>query len=88
MARKAYSEEFRRQAVELYETTPGATVRQIADDLVIVRGTLTLWLRELNALPVTLLLPSGSVRCTRQTTPLAPRGSQQNSTTVPRRRPG
>ncbi|GAB47721.1 putative transposase [Mobilicoccus pelagius NBRC 104925] len=46
MARKTYSEEFRRQAVELYETTPGATVRGIADDLGIVRGTLTQWLRE------------------------------------------
>lgn len=47
MARKTYSEEFRRQAVELYETTPGATVRGIAEDLGIVRGTLTQWLREL-----------------------------------------
>ena len=45
MARKTYSEEFRRQAVELYERTPGATVRGIADDLGIVRGTLTQWLR-------------------------------------------
>jgi transposase len=47
MARKTYSEEFRRQAVELYESTPGATVRGIADDLGVVRGTLTTWLREL-----------------------------------------
>ncbi len=47
MARKKYSEEFRRQAVELCESTPGATVRGIADDLGIVRGTLTQWLREL-----------------------------------------
>ena len=44
MARKNYSEEFRRQAVDLYETTPGATVREIADDLGIVRGTLRHWL--------------------------------------------
>ena len=29
MARKNYSEEFRRQAVDLYESTPGATVRGI-----------------------------------------------------------
>jgi len=35
MARKNYSEEFRRQAVDLYESTPGATVRGIAED---VRG--------------------------------------------------
>ena len=40
MARKNYSEEFRRQAVDLYESTPGAQVRGIADDLGIVRGTL------------------------------------------------
>lgn len=44
MARKNYSDEFRRQAVDLYETTPGATVRSIAEDLGIVRGTLRHWL--------------------------------------------
>ena len=44
MARKNYSEEFRRQAVDLYESTPGATVRGIAEDLGIVRGTLRHWL--------------------------------------------
>jgi len=44
MARKNYSEEFRRQAVDLYESTPGATVRGIAEDLGIVRGTLRNWL--------------------------------------------
>ena len=44
MARKNYSEEFRRQAVDLYESTPGATVRGIAEDLGIVRGTLREWL--------------------------------------------
>lgn len=44
MARKNYSEEFRRQAVDLYESTPGATVRGIAEDLGIVRGTLRSWL--------------------------------------------
>lgn len=44
MARKNYSEEFRRQAVDLYESTPGATVRSIAADLGIVRGTLRHWL--------------------------------------------
>jgi transposase len=46
MARKSYSEEFRRQAVDLYGATPGATVRGIADDLGIVRGTLRHWLVE------------------------------------------
>ena len=44
MARKNYSEEFRRQAIEVYESTPGATVRGIAEDLGIVRGTLRHWL--------------------------------------------
>ena len=44
MARKNYSEEFRRQAVDLFESTPGATVRGIAEDLGIVRGTLRHWL--------------------------------------------
>lgn len=44
MARKHYSEEFRRQAVDLYESTPGATVRGIAEDLGIERGTLRQWL--------------------------------------------
>jgi transposase len=44
MARKSYSEEFRRQAVDLYESTPGATLRGIAADLGIVRGTLSHWM--------------------------------------------
>ncbi|RNI25419.1 IS3 family transposase [Flexivirga caeni] len=44
MARKNYGEEFRRRAVDLYESTPGATVRGIAEDLGIVRGTLRGWL--------------------------------------------
>src|SRR3954471_19080205 len=46
MARKNYSEEFRRQAVDLYESTPGATVRGIADDLGVERGTLRHWLDQ------------------------------------------
>ena len=32
MARKNYTDEFRRQAVDLYESTPGATLKGIADD--------------------------------------------------------
>ncbi len=47
MARKNYSDEFRRQAVELYESTPGATVRGIAEDLGIERSTLRTWLDQL-----------------------------------------
>jgi transposase len=46
MARKNYSDEFRRQAVDLYESTPGATVRGIADDLGVERGTLRHWLTQ------------------------------------------
>lgn len=46
MVRKNYSDEFRRQAVDLYESTPGATVRGIAADLGIERGTLRLWLER------------------------------------------
>ena len=45
MARKSYSDEFRRQAVDLYESTPGATLRGIADDLGISRGTLAEWVK-------------------------------------------
>ena len=46
MPRKSYTEEFRREAVELYEHTPGATLRAVADDLGISRGTLATWRRE------------------------------------------
>jgi transposase len=46
MAGKSYSDEFRRQAVDLYESTPGATVRGIAQDLGIERGTLRHWLER------------------------------------------
>src|SRR3954452_19784416 len=49
MARKNYSDEFRRQAVELYESTPGATVSGIAEDLGIERNTLRRWLDRLGS---------------------------------------
>jgi transposase len=45
MARKYYSEEFRRDAVELYRVTEGATVAQIAADLGIAHGSLSAWLK-------------------------------------------
>ena len=45
MARKHYSEEFRRDAVELYRVTEGATVAQIAADLGIAHGSLSAWLK-------------------------------------------
>jgi hypothetical protein len=40
MARKNFTEEFRRQAVDLYRSTSGATLRGIAVDLGISRHTL------------------------------------------------
>ena len=43
MARKNYTDEFRRQAVDLYESAPGATLKGIAGDLGISRGTLSDW---------------------------------------------
>jgi transposase len=45
VARKTYSEEFRRDAVELYRSTPGATVVGIAADWGIMDTTLSGWLR-------------------------------------------
>jgi transposase len=45
VARKTYSEEFRRDAVELYRSTPGATVVGIAGDLGVMDSTLSSWLK-------------------------------------------
>ena len=45
MVRKVYSEEFRRDAVELYRTTEGSTVASIAADLGIMDTTLSGWLK-------------------------------------------
>lgn len=47
MARKNYSEDFKRQAVDLYENTEGATLRGISTDLGISRGTLSAWVKTL-----------------------------------------
>ncbi|MFE1437262.1 IS3 family transposase [Streptomyces sp. NPDC058739] len=43
MALKDYSDEFKADAVALYESTPGATYKGIAADLGISRGTLREW---------------------------------------------
>jgi transposase-like protein len=43
MALKDYSNEFKADAVALYESTPGATYKGIAADLGISRGTLREW---------------------------------------------
>ena len=51
MARKTF--EFRRQAVELYRSTPGASLRGIATDLGITRGTLSTWVAALDPDPTT-----------------------------------
>ena len=45
MARKNYSAEFRRDAVELYRVTEGATITQIAGDLGITYATLSAWIK-------------------------------------------
>jgi transposase len=51
MARKNYTDEFRRQAVDLYRSTPGATLRGIAADLGISRHTLQVWMHALDPDP-------------------------------------
>jgi transposase len=45
VARKTYSDEFRRDAVELYRSTPGTTVVGIAGDLGIMDTTMSAWLK-------------------------------------------
>jgi len=49
MARKNYTDEFRRRAVDLYESTPGATLTGIAGDLGISRGALKEWVGKLGS---------------------------------------
>ena len=49
MAHKNYTDDFRRQAVDLYRSTPGATLRGIAADLGISRHTLNDWVRAQTA---------------------------------------
>jgi transposase len=52
MALKNYTQELRRQAVDLYRSTPGATLRGIAADLGISRGTLQVWVHALDPDPL------------------------------------
>ena len=49
MARKNYTDEFRRRAVDLYGSTPDATLKGIAADLGISRGTLKEWVDKLGS---------------------------------------
>ncbi|WP_342318484.1 IS3 family transposase [Corynebacterium mayonis] len=44
MPRKTYTEQFKRDAVTLYESTPGATINAIASDLGVNRNSLRTWL--------------------------------------------
>ncbi|QIM17604.1 IS3 family transposase [Leucobacter coleopterorum] len=48
---KQFSEDFKRQAVDLYETTEGATLDSIASDLGIGKSTLSLWLQKYRTTP-------------------------------------
>ena len=45
MARKNYSEEFHNDVVELYRSTAGATIKQIANELGIHDATSSSWLK-------------------------------------------
>lgn len=49
MARKNYTDEFRRRAVDLFESTPDATLKGIAADLGISRGALKEWVDRLGS---------------------------------------
>jgi transposase len=49
MARKNYTNEFRLRAVDLFESTPGATLKGIAADLGISRGALKDWVDKLGS---------------------------------------
>ncbi|ADG76917.1 Transposase [Tsukamurella paurometabola] len=49
MARKSYTDEFRCRAVDLYESTPGATLQGIAADLGVSRGSLKGWVDKLGS---------------------------------------
>ena len=44
MPRKTYTEQFKREAVVFYESTPGATINAIASDLGVNRNCLRTWL--------------------------------------------
>ena len=49
MAGKFYDEEFKRRAVDLYESTPGATKQAIATALGVSLEMLRLWVRALGS---------------------------------------
>lgn len=49
MVRKNYTDEFRRRAVDLYESALGASLKAIAADLGISRGALREWVEKLGS---------------------------------------
>ena len=60
MARKNYTDEFRRPAVDLYESTPGATLKGIAADLGVSRGALKEWVVGLGSGTTTAGAPASA----------------------------
>ncbi|MGW7201680.1 transposase [Streptomyces chryseus] len=65
MAMKDYSDEFKADAVALYEPTPGATYKSIAADLGVNRATLREWVlrdRERRGLTTTHAKPAATQR--------------------------
>lgn len=63
MAMKDYSDEFKADAVALYESTPGATYKSIAVDLGINRATLREWvLRDRERRGVTAMAAKSAVQ--------------------------
>jgi transposase len=78
MARKNYSDEFRRQAVDLYESTPDATLKGIAKDLGVSRGTLADWVKALGTGSTTVLPPD------RMTSGSKPAGSETAAVRIAR----
>jgi transposase len=67
MARKSYSEEFKRDAVALYRDTEGATLTAIAADLGITDATLSSWCKA-GGVPIRHRRPGS--------TPAAPVGAE------------
>ena len=46
---KTYTEEFRRDAVALYENSPGVSINALATELGVNRNTLQIWVRKYGA---------------------------------------
>lgn len=71
MARKNYTDEFRRRAVDLYESTPGATLKGIAVDLGVSWVALKEWVDKLGSGTMTTTGTSGSPVAGRPESPAA-----------------